>query len=83
MVLAPGNTGKVSAPCGVEAKVSIERVGPQGTPAEDRPGSSGYTLAVALTFRRTRWAAGRYSLSAGPGPRISDSLRPVVKKVIS
>ena len=36
VVLASGYTWELSAPCGVEAKVSIERVGPQGTPAEDR-----------------------------------------------
>ncbi len=36
VVLAPGYTGELSAPCGVEAKVSIERIGPQGTSAEDR-----------------------------------------------
>jgi len=33
MVLAPSYMGELSAPCGVEAKVSIERIGPQGTSA--------------------------------------------------
>lgn len=35
VVLAPGYSGELSAPCGVEAKVSIARIGPQGTSGED------------------------------------------------
>jgi hypothetical protein len=33
-VLALGATGHLGAQCGGEAKVSIERIGPQGTSAE-------------------------------------------------
>jgi len=36
LVLALGNPGKLGPPCGGEAKVSIVRIGPQGTSAEDR-----------------------------------------------
>ena len=83
VVLAPGYSADLGAPCGVEAKVSIERVGPKGTPAEDTPGSYGITLAVTLTFKRTCWAASRYSLLVAPGPRSSNRLPSAPKKVIS
>ena len=81
MVLAPSYMGELSAPCGVEAKVSIERIGPQGTSAEDRPGSFGVTLAVTLSIQRTCWAAGRHYLSAGPGERNKNHLLLARKKV--
>jgi len=82
-VLAPGYTGKLSAPCGVEVKVSIERIGPKGTSAGDIPGSSGSTLAVTLAFRRTCWAAGRNYLSAMPVRQGSNRLILLPKKVLS
>jgi hypothetical protein len=82
-VLAPGSTRTVSAPFGIEAQVSVERIGPQGTSAEDRLGSSGATLAVTLSLRLTCWAAGRNYLSARSGPRGLNRLLLAPKKVVS
>jgi hypothetical protein len=81
LVLAPGYSPELSGPCGVEAQVLIERIGPQGTSAGDIPGSSGLTVAVTLTLRRTCWAAGGNSLSEAPGPRGSNRLLVAPKKV--
>jgi len=41
LLLAPGYTWTVSAPFGIEAQVLVERIGPQGTSAEDRDLSDG------------------------------------------
>ena len=80
-VLALGITGPLGAQCGVEAKVSIERIGTQGTSAEDRLGPSELNLAVALSLRRSCWAAGKHYLTAGPGPRGSNRLLSSSKKI--
>jgi hypothetical protein len=76
-----GSTGHLGAQCGGEAKVSIERIGPQGTSAEGRLGSSAVDLAVTLTLTGSCWAAGDIYLSAGPGPQGSEDLRRLPKNV--
>ena len=76
----PGTLGPPDAKA-ARAKVSIERIGPQGTSAEDRPGSFGVTLAVTLTLRQPRWAAGRHYLRTGPGSRGSIHLSWSPKRV--
>jgi len=80
-VLAPRLSPELSGPCGVEAKVLIERIGPQGTSAGDTPGSSGFTVAVTLALRRTCWAASGNYLRDAPGPRGSNPLLLAPKKV--
>jgi hypothetical protein len=61
-------TWELAAQCSGEAKVSIERNGPNGTFAGDRPDASDNTLAVAFTFRGTCWAAGSFKTAGGEGP---------------
>jgi hypothetical protein len=56
VALAPSQKAGSSAPCGVEAKVSIERIGPNGTSAGEGPGSVGARLAVTL---EVQFPAGR------------------------
>ena len=67
-VSAIRETWELGAQCSGEAKVSIERNGPNGTFAGDRPDASGNKLVVAFTFRGTCWATGSYYLSGGEGP---------------
>jgi hypothetical protein len=85
VVLVSSYRLELSAPCGVEAKVSIVRMGPKGTSAEDAPGSFGITIAVTLAATRfdlrARWAASGYSLSAVPGLREPNGLLRPPKKV--
>jgi hypothetical protein len=64
----------LGAQCSSEAKASVERNGPQGTIAEDRPGLSENRLAVTLTLRVTCWAAGNFYISGRAGPARSPSL---------
>ena len=58
---------EAGAQCSGVAKVSIERNGPYGTFAGDRPDASGIRLAVAVTFRGTCWAAGSFKVAGGEG----------------
>jgi len=67
-VSAIRETCELGAQCSGEAKVSIERNGPNGTFAGDRPNASDTTLAVAFTFRGTCWTAGSFNISGGEGP---------------
>jgi hypothetical protein len=60
-------TCKLGVQCSGEAKASIERNGPNGTFAGDRPDASGNKLVVAMTFRGTCWATGRFYLTGGDG----------------
>jgi len=66
-VSAIRETCELGAQCSGEAKVSIERNGPNGTFAGDRPDASGTRLAVAFTFRGTCWTAGSFNISGGKG----------------
>jgi hypothetical protein len=61
-------TCELGAQCSGEAKVSIERNGPNGTIAGDRPDSSESKLVVALALRGTCWATGSFYLKGGEGP---------------
>src|ERR1039458_9309550 len=61
-------TCELGAQCSGEAKVSIERNGPNGTFAGDRPDASGNKPVVAFTFRGTCWATGSFYLTGGEGP---------------
>jgi hypothetical protein len=71
----------LGAQCSSEAKASVERNGPQGTIAEDRPGLSENRLAVTLTLRVTCWAAGNFYISGGVGAARSPSLPKRLKTV--
>ena len=61
-------TWELGAQCSGEAKVSIERNGPNGTFAGDRPDASENKLVVTFTFRGTCWATGSFYLTGGEGP---------------
>ena len=61
-------TCELGAQCSGEAKVSIERNGPKGTIAGDRPDPSSNELVVALAFRGACWATGSIYLRGGEGP---------------
>ena len=61
-------TWELGAQCSGEAKVSIERNGPKGTFAGDRPDASGAKQAVAFAFRGTCWTAGSFNIPGGEGP---------------
>ena len=67
-VSAIRETWELGAQCSGEAKVSIERKGPKGTSAGDRPDASDTKLVVALTFGCTCWATGSFYLTGGEGP---------------
>ena len=74
--LAIGGTCELGAQCSGEAKVSVERYGPNGSIAEDRPDASERKVAVTLTFRGTCWAAGGfYCQFFGFKPPSSDGKR--------
>jgi hypothetical protein len=60
-------TWQLGAQCSGEAKVSIERNGPNGTFAGDRPDTSDRKLVVTLTFQGTCWATGSIYLTGGDG----------------
>jgi hypothetical protein len=81
-VSAIRETWKLGAQCNGEAKVSIERNGPNGTFAGDRPDASDTKLAVALTFRGVCWAAGSLNIAGGEGIE-SQSLPKPAKSLIS
>jgi hypothetical protein len=81
MALAPSNRGELSAPCGVEAKVSIERMGPKGTSAGDRPGSFGITIAVTLRFSDPAGRLVGINLRRGRDASVSNRLPCASKKV--
>ncbi len=68
-VSAIRETWERGAQCNGEAKVSIERNGPKGTFAGDRPDASDIKLAVAFTFRGTCWAADSFNIPGGEGRR--------------
>jgi uncharacterized membrane protein YphA (DoxX/SURF4 family) len=67
-VSAIRETWQLGAQCSGEAKVSIERNGPNGTFAGDRPDASDSKLVVTFTFRGTCWATGSFYLTGGEGP---------------
>jgi hypothetical protein len=67
-VSAIRETWQLGARCSGEAKVSIERNGPNGTFAGDRPDTSDGKLVVTLTFQGTCWATGSFYLTGGEGP---------------
>jgi hypothetical protein len=67
-VSAIRETCELGAQCSGEAKVSIERNGPNGTFAGDRPDASDSKLVVAFTFRGACWAAGSFNIAGGEGP---------------
>jgi hypothetical protein len=66
-VSAIRETCELGAQCSGEAKVSIERNGPNGSFAGDRPDASANNLVVAFTFRGTCWATGSIYLTDGEG----------------
>jgi hypothetical protein len=59
-VLAIRETWKAGAQCNGEAKVTLERIGPNGTFAGVRPDASGNTLVVAFAFHGTCWTTGSF-----------------------
>jgi hypothetical protein len=61
-------TCELGAQCSGEAKVSVERNGPNGSIAGDRPDASDGKLAVAFAFQGTCSAAGNFYLTGGEGP---------------
>ena len=75
-----GATREHRAQCSVEAKVSIERIGPHGTFAGHRPDLSDYESAATLTIPGTRWAAGSIFFRGGAGAD-SRRLTPGLKSV--
>src|SRR5580704_6716089 len=79
---AVGISRQAGAPSGGEAIVSFERIGPDGTSAGSKPGSSVLTIAVTLSLKWNCRAAGGFLLWVTPGRRGSKSLRSPHKNLI-
>jgi hypothetical protein len=60
-------TCQLGTQCSGEAKVSLERNGPNGSFAWDRPDSSDSKLVVTFKLHGTCWATGSIYLTGGEG----------------
>jgi hypothetical protein len=60
-------TWKAGAECNGEAKVTLERIGPNGTFAGLSPAPSDTKLVVALAIHGTCWATGNFKTQGGAG----------------